>query len=102
MIVVSPYAKLGKSSQAGYISHTQYEFGSILRYVEDNFNLGSLGTTDQRATSIGDVFNYSQQPRSFTVISSKHDAKYFITHAEPVLARRPGMTELNQGFPTVR
>ncbi len=83
MIVVSPYAKLGKSSQAGYISHTQYEFASILKYVENNFNLGSLGTTDQRATSIDDVFNYDQKPRAFTVIPSQHDAQYFITHAKP-------------------
>jgi phospholipase C len=83
-IVVSPYAKLGKSSQAGYISHTQYEFGSILKYVEDNFNLGSLGTTDARATSIGDVFNYNQKPRAFTVIPSVLDAKYFITHAKRI------------------
>jgi phospholipase C len=82
MIVVSPYAKLGQSSQGGYISHTQYEFGSILKYVENNFGLGSLGTTDARATSIGNVFNYNQQPRSFTVIPSAHDARYFITHRE--------------------
>ena len=32
MIVVAPYAK------AGYISHRQYEFGSIVRFVEDNWN----------------------------------------------------------------
>ncbi|MGA9420669.1 MAG: alkaline phosphatase family protein, partial [Candidatus Cybelea sp.] len=51
MIVVSPYAK------RGYVSHTQYEFGSILKFVEENWNLGSLGSTDQRANSIGDVFD---------------------------------------------
>jgi phospholipase C len=50
MIVVSPYAK------RGYVSHTQYEFGSILKFIEQNWNLGSLGATDQRANSIGDVF----------------------------------------------
>jgi phospholipase C len=84
MIVVSPYAKLGQSSQGGYVSATQYEFASILKYVENNFGLGSLGTTDKRATSILDCFNYSQKPRSFTAIPSEHDAHYFITHREPV------------------
>jgi phospholipase C len=83
-IVVSPYAIAGRSSQGGYISHTKYEYGSILKYIEENFNLGSLGTTDKRATSIGNVFNYSQQPRSFTAIPSVQDAHYFITHREPV------------------
>jgi phospholipase C len=52
MLVVSPYAK------HGYVSHTQYEFGSILKFIEQNWNLGSLGSTDQRANSIGDVFDF--------------------------------------------
>jgi phospholipase C len=82
-IVVSPYTIVGKSSRGGYISHTNYEYGSILKYIEENFNLGSLGTTDKRATSIGNVFNYSQQPRPFTAIPSAYDAQYFIEHREP-------------------
>ena len=57
MIVVSPYAK------TGYVSHTQYEFGSILKFVEDTFELGRLGTTDARATSIADAFDFTQSPR---------------------------------------
>jgi phospholipase C len=82
MIVISPYAEEGSGS-GGYVSHTQYEFGSILKYVENNWSLGSLGTTDQRATSIGDVFNYNQQPRSFQAIPSRYDAKYFVAHRKP-------------------
>ncbi len=50
MLVVSPYAK------HGYVSHTQYEYASILKFIEENWNLGSLGATDVRANSIGDVF----------------------------------------------
>lgn len=51
LIVASPYAK------RGFVSHTQYEFGSILKFLEDNWNLGSLGATDERANSIGDIFD---------------------------------------------
>jgi phospholipase C len=65
MIVVSPYAK------AGYVSHTQYEFGSIVRFVEDTWSLGRLGTTDTRAASMSDVFDFTQKPRKFTQIPSK-------------------------------
>jgi phospholipase C len=54
MIVVSPYAK------HGYVSHTEYEFGSILKFIEENWDLGSLGATDVRANSIGDVFSFSR------------------------------------------
>jgi phospholipase C len=83
MLVLSPYAKAGSGSQGGYISHTKYEFGSILRYIEQNWNLGSLGTTDARATPISDIFNYGQNPRAFSAIPSEHDAQYFISQPHP-------------------
>ena len=76
MIVLSPYALGGGSPN--YVSHTQYEFGSILKFIERTFGLGSLGTTDQRATSIVDCFDFTQQPRLFTVIPSKYGRSYFI------------------------
>lgn len=75
-IIISPYAK------PGYISQTNYEFGSILKYVEQNWNLGSLGTSDQRSKSIIDCFNYSQQPMAFTPIKSRLDERYFL-HRKP-------------------
>jgi phospholipase C len=82
MLVISPYARETSSSQTGYVSHTQYEFGSILRFIEDNWSLGSLGTTDRRATSIGDAFDFTQQPRPFTPIPSKYSRAYFL-HQRP-------------------
>jgi phospholipase C len=76
MLVVSPYVP------AGTISHTQYEFGSILKFVEETYELGSLGTTDARATSIGDVFNFNQSPREFTPIPTHRSREYFM-HQRP-------------------
>jgi phospholipase C len=87
MLVISPYAIAGSGS-GGYISHTQYEFGSILAYVEKNWNLGTLGTTDQRATSMRDVLNYRQSPRAFTAIPSKHAAKYFLDRGRAMRLQR--------------
>ncbi|MBV8371740.1 MAG: hypothetical protein JOY69_00640 [Candidatus Eremiobacteraeota bacterium] len=75
MIIVSPYAK------KGYIAHTQYEFGSILKFIESTFGLGSLGTTDARANNITDAFDFSQQPRKFVPIkplNKIHTSRYFL------------------------
>jgi phospholipase C len=89
MLIISPYAKIGSGSKGGYVSKTPYEFGSLLRYVEDNWNLGRLGTSDSRANSIGDVLDYTQHPRSFTKIASPHSIDYFerqalsIQHGDP-------------------
>lgn len=85
MLIVSPYAIAGSGSEGGYISHTEYEFGSILKYVEENWGLSNLGTTDARAkNSIGDVLNYSQSPRSFTKIPSSHTKEFFIARPHVV------------------
>jgi phospholipase C len=54
MLVVSPYAK------RHYVSHTQYELASILKFIESNWELGTLGTTDQRSTSISDMFDFTR------------------------------------------
>ena len=72
MLVISPYA------QTGYVAHTQYEFGSILKFVEQTFGLGSLGTTDARATSIGNVFNFAQSPRTFHKIPAPYSRAFFL------------------------
>jgi len=61
MFVVSPYAKTHS------ISETQYEFGSILKFIEETFGLGSLNTTDATATSIGDMFDAMQSPTHYAV-----------------------------------
>ncbi|MGC1380418.1 MAG: alkaline phosphatase family protein [Candidatus Baltobacteraceae bacterium] len=70
-IVISPYAK------AGYISKTDYEFGSILRFIEDNWQLGRLGKSDVRARSIADCFDFQQRPRRFKPIQTKYPQSYF-------------------------
>jgi phospholipase C len=76
MLVVSPYAK------KGVVSHTQYEFGSIVKFVESTWSLGSLGTTDARANSVGDAFDFTQSPRPFSPIQSKFSRTFFL-HQRP-------------------
>ncbi|HEY1680772.1 MAG TPA: alkaline phosphatase family protein [Candidatus Tumulicola sp.] len=62
LIIISPYAK------KHYVSKTQYEFGSILKFIEQNFGTASLGSTDVRANSIGDALDFTQQPSAFKPI----------------------------------
>ena len=63
LLVISPYAK------RGYVSHVQYEHGSLLKFVEDRFGLARLAATDARANSLEkDCFDFSQPPRLFQPI----------------------------------
>ncbi|HYL27346.1 MAG TPA: alkaline phosphatase family protein [Candidatus Nitrosotalea sp.] len=78
-LIVSPYAK------RGYVSHVQYEYGSILRFIEEANGLpaGSIGPTSQgytdgRAASLDDAFDFNQKPRKFVKIPSKYSQGDFL------------------------
>ncbi len=82
LLVVSAYAK------KSYVSHVQYEHGSLLKFVEDRFGLPRLSAADARATSpAGDCFDFSKPPRQFVPIPARLDAAYF--QREPVDHRPP-------------
>lgn len=82
LIVVSPYAK------QGYVSHVQYEHGSILKFIEDIFGLPRLAASDTRANSpAGDCFDFSQSPRPFVPIPTQMHAADF--EREPLDLRPP-------------
>jgi phospholipase C len=70
LMVISPYA-LGPTGSQFAVAHTQYEFGSLLKFIETNFGLPALTVSgsDVRANALGaDVFNFSQPPRPFSPI----------------------------------
>jgi phospholipase C len=76
MIVVSPYVPPNE------ISNTVYEFGSIIRFIEDTWSLGRLGTTDGKSTSIANMFNFSQSRRRFEVIPARYSRSFYL-HQRP-------------------
>jgi len=73
LIVVSPYAK------RGYVSHVTHDFGSILRFIEVDFNLPTLGYADARADDLLDCFDLTQSLSSFQPIPAALDAAHFLT-----------------------
>ncbi len=75
LVIVSPYAK------SHYVSHVQYEFGSILKFTEETFGLPSLNTTDARANDLSDLFNFSQQRIKFIHIRTKYSARHFLSQS---------------------
>jgi phospholipase C len=77
MLCVSPYAS------TGVVDHTQYDFGSIDRFIENTFGLAQLAASDARATSIDTgCLNYSQAPRRFRPIPARLGPSHFL-HERP-------------------
>jgi phospholipase C len=77
LIVVSPYAK------RGYVSHVTHDFGSILRFVETNFHLPTLGYADARADDLSDCFDFTQTPTTFRPVFAPLDASHFLLEKSP-------------------
>lgn len=72
LLVISPYAK------RDYVSHTQYETASVLRFAEDLYGLGQLAAADKRAASpAADCFDFSQKPRAFVPIKAPKGPGFF-------------------------
>ncbi len=77
LIIISPYAR------PGYVSHVDHEFGSILHFVEDNYQLGSLGFSDSRSDDLSDCFNYAQIPLTFHAIEAPLGPSWFLRPGAP-------------------
>jgi phospholipase C len=77
-----PMIAVSSNAKVGYVSHRQYELGSIVRFVEDNWDLGRLGTTDEHvADFVHDFFDFTGKHRKFVPISAEY--------SRATLLRRP-------------
>jgi len=68
LVVVSRYAK------RKYVSHVRHEYGSLLEFIEYNWNLPSLGTTDMRSDNLLDFFDFSaaNAAKPFRLVATVH------------------------------
>ena len=74
-----PLLCIGPYAQQGVVNHTQLEFGSILRMIENNWNLPQLAPSDTRATPADQgCMDYSQAPRKFKKLPALYPPSYFI------------------------
>lgn len=66
-LLVSPYAK------RGYIDSTTLDFTSILRFIEQNYDLEPLATRDAQANSLEGAFDFTRPPRAAEFYSFSRD-----------------------------
>ena len=78
LLIISPYAK------KNVVVHTDYQYGSILRFIEQALDLPSLSTvgygyvfTDATSNSLSDSFDFSKRPRAFQPIRAKYGSSSF-------------------------
>jgi len=65
LLIISPFAK------SGYVSHTNYEFSSVLKFIEERFNLQPLTLRDTEANDMSDSFDFSQTPQQPLILNAR-------------------------------
>jgi phospholipase C len=83
LIFVSAYTPVG------FISNTHHDFGSILRFIEHNFNLGEgkLGFADARATTnLSEFYTLTSLPRKFAAVPAAKTALAFVREKVKMIA----------------
>ena len=65
LLIISPYAR------PGHISHTQYEFASVLKFIEERFGLPPLTERDADANDTTDSFDFKRTPLSPLILNPR-------------------------------
>ncbi len=63
ILFISPFSK------PGYVSHTQTESSSVLKFIEERWGLPSLGGRDLIANDLSDTFNFNQSGNPALVLN---------------------------------
>jgi len=56
-LIISPYSKVG------FVDSTLYDASSILKFIEYNYNISSIGKRDETANNLLNSFNFTNEPR---------------------------------------
>jgi hypothetical protein len=81
LIAVSAYM-----AKKGYIDNNRHDFGSLHRFIEQNYGIaeGSLNFADARATTdLTSFFQLNQSAQSFQTIPAPLKAEFFINDKRP-------------------
>jgi phospholipase C len=62
-LIISPWTKRGDNPDGGYIDSTEYEFSSVLKFIEDLHGLEPMTDRDANANSIANALDFTQPPR---------------------------------------
>jgi phospholipase C len=82
-----PFMVVSAYTPVAYVDNNRMDFGTILRFVENNFGIaeGSLNFADARASgNLAEFFNLKQVPRVFQTVPARLDANYFINDTRPL------------------
>jgi phospholipase C len=68
----TPFLVISAYGQNGKVIKAQADYGSILKFIEDRFELGRLSEVDQTANDLYPFFDFYAKPAKFTKVTVEH------------------------------
>jgi phospholipase C len=87
-LLVSPYAR------KGYVDHTQLDFTSQLKFIENNWKVAPLATRDADASDITSAFDFNSPPRETTLLGTSREPTAPHTNPSSVVYTSYGLAVL--------
>jgi phospholipase C len=72
-LIISPWTTPGDNAEGGSIDSTEYEFSSVLRFIEDLHGLEPMTDRDRKADPLSGAFDFDQEPRLDPLILPQRD-----------------------------
>jgi phospholipase C len=82
-----PFLVVSAYTPEGYVNNERQDFGSVLRFIEQNFGIeeGALDFADARSeTDLSGFFNLTRPPRVFTTIPARRGTSFFVNDPRPL------------------
>ena len=71
LLVISPYAK------QGLVYSERTEFSSVLKFIENNWNIPSLTDRDKGSVDMTSAFDFAQPPRALPTLTQRASCQQF-------------------------
>jgi phospholipase C len=81
-LIISPYTRQGDSPEGGYVDKTDYEFSSVLAFIEQLFGLHPMTDRDASASPLAGAFDFEHPNFKKMVLPLRQDCPYGTTLAQ--------------------
>jgi phospholipase C len=75
-LIISPFSRSGGNPDGGYVDHTQYEFSSVLAFIEKTFHLPAMTKRDGQASPLAGAFDFQHPNFDPLVLDYRKDCPY--------------------------
>jgi phospholipase C len=75
-LIISPYTKQGDNPDKGSVDDTNYEFSSVLAFIEKTFNLPAMTERDKQASPLAGAFDFEHPNFTKLHLNYRTDCPY--------------------------